>query len=73
LTQRSKKNTKYEKLLAQNIQKIQDTLKRPNLRIIRIEESKDFQLKRPENVLKNHRRELSQPNNRVGHKCTRSL
>jgi hypothetical protein len=34
-----KENAKCKKLLTQNIQKIQDTMKRPNLRIIGIEES----------------------------------
>jgi hypothetical protein len=33
-----------------NIQEIEDTMKRPNLRIIGIEENEDSQLKRPENV-----------------------
>jgi hypothetical protein len=33
------------KLLTQNIQEIQDTMRRPNLRIIVIEESKDSQIK----------------------------
>jgi hypothetical protein len=34
--------------LTQNIQKIHDTMKKSNLRIIDIEESEDFQLKEPE-------------------------
>jgi uncharacterized coiled-coil protein SlyX len=34
-----KENVKCKNLLTQNIQKIQDTMKRPNLRIIGIEES----------------------------------
>ena len=37
-----KENAKCKKLLTQNIQAIQDTMQRPNLRIIGIEESKDF-------------------------------
>ena len=45
-----KENSKHKKLLTQSIQEIQDTMKRPNLRIIRIEENKDSQLKGPENV-----------------------
>jgi hypothetical protein len=45
-----KENAKGKKLLAQNIQKIQDTMRRPNLRIIGIEESKDSQLKGPVNI-----------------------
>ena len=36
-----------KKLLTQNIQKIKDTMRRPNLRIIGIEESKDSQIKGP--------------------------
>ena len=40
-----------KKLLTQSIQEIQNTMKRPNLRIIGIEENKDSQLKGPENVL----------------------
>jgi hypothetical protein len=35
-----------------NIQEIQDTMRRPNLRIIDIEESEDFQLKGPVNIFK---------------------
>ena len=40
-----KENSKHKKLLTQSIQEIQDTIKRPSLRIIRIEESEDSQLK----------------------------
>ena len=45
-----KENSKHKKLLTQSIQDIKDTMKRPNLRIIRIEENKDSQLKGSENV-----------------------
>jgi uncharacterized coiled-coil protein SlyX len=45
-----KENTKCKKLLTQNIQEIQDTMRRPNLRIICIEESEDSQLKGPVNI-----------------------
>ena len=45
-----KENTKGKKLLTQNIQEIQDTMKRLNLRIIGIEENEDSQLKRPANI-----------------------
>jgi hypothetical protein len=69
-----KENSKYKKLLTQSTQEIQDTMKRPNLRITRIVKTEDSQLKRPENVFnKNHRRKLSQPKERDGHKGTRSL
>ena len=43
-----KENTKCKKLLTQNIQEIQDTMKRSNLRIIGIEEDEESQLKWPE-------------------------
>ena len=40
-------NAKCKKLLTQNIQEIQDTMRRLNLRIISIEEREDSQLKEP--------------------------
>jgi hypothetical protein len=43
-------NVKCKKLLTQNIQKIQDTMRKPNLRIIGVDENKDFQLKGPVNI-----------------------
>ena len=43
-------NAKCKKILTQNIQEIQDTLRRPNLRIIGIEKSGDAQLKGPVNI-----------------------
>jgi hypothetical protein len=45
-----KENSKHTKFPTQSIQEIQDTMKRPNLRIIRIEENEYSQLKGPENV-----------------------
>ena len=45
-----KENSKHKKLLTQNIQEMQDTMKRPNPRIIGIEKNKDSQLKGLENV-----------------------
>ena len=44
------KNVKSEKFPTQNIQEIWDTMKRPNLRIIEIEEGEEFQLKAPEDI-----------------------
>ena len=41
-----------KKILTQNIQETQDTMKRPNLRIIDIDKSEDFQLKGPVNMFK---------------------
>ena len=45
-----KENTKCKRILTQNIQVIQDTMRRPNLRIIGIDENEDFQLKGPANI-----------------------
>jgi hypothetical protein len=45
-----KENTKHKKFLTQNILEIQDTMQTPNLRITETEESKDSQLKGPENI-----------------------
>ena len=45
-----KENAKCEKILTQNIQEIQDTMRRPNLRIIGMEESEDSQLKGQVNI-----------------------
>ena len=45
-----KENKKCKKILTQNIQKIQDTMRRPNLRIIGVDENEDFQLKGPANI-----------------------
>jgi hypothetical protein len=46
-----KENANCKKLLTQNIQEIQDTMTRPNLRITGIEESEDSQLKWSVNIL----------------------
>jgi len=46
----AKDNGKWKKLLVQNIQEIQDSMRRSNLRIIGIEESEDSQLKGPVNT-----------------------
>jgi hypothetical protein len=39
-----------KKILTQNIQEIQDTKRRPNLRIIHIEQRKDSKIKGPINI-----------------------
>ena len=55
-----KENAKCKKFLTRNIQEIWDTMKRPNLRIIGIEEGEESQLKGPENFFQqNHRKKLS--------------
>jgi hypothetical protein len=43
-------NAKSKKLLTQNIQEIQDTMRRPNQRILGIEDSEDSQLKGTVNI-----------------------
>ena len=45
-----KENAKCKKLLTKNIQVTQNTMRRPNLRMIGIEEKEDSQLKRPGNI-----------------------
>jgi phosphoribosyl-dephospho-CoA transferase len=45
-----KKNAKCKKILTQNIQEIQNTMRRPNLRIIGVDENEAFQLKGPANI-----------------------
>jgi hypothetical protein len=45
-----KENGKCKKILTQNIQEIQDTMRRPNLQIIGVDVNEDFQLKGPANV-----------------------
>jgi len=45
-----KDNVKWKKLLVQNIQEIQDSMRRSNLRIIGIEDREDSQLKGPVNI-----------------------
>ena len=45
-----KENAKCKKILTQNIQEIQDTMRRPNLQTIGVDENEDFQLKGPANI-----------------------
>jgi chromosome segregation ATPase len=45
-----KENAKCKKVLTKNIQEIQDTMRKPNLRIIGIKEREDSQLKEPVNI-----------------------
>jgi hypothetical protein len=46
-----KENAEGQKLLTQNIQEVQDTTRRPNLRMMVIDENEDFQLKGPVNTI----------------------
>jgi hypothetical protein len=43
-------NAKCKKIITQNIQEIQDTMRRPNLRIIGIDENEDFPHKGTVNI-----------------------
>jgi chromosome segregation ATPase len=45
-----KENTKSKKILTQNIQEIQDRMRRLNLWIKGVDEKEDFQLKGPANI-----------------------
>jgi hypothetical protein len=45
-----KENVKCKKILTQNIQENQDTMRRPKLRIIGLDENEDFQIKGPVNI-----------------------
>ena len=45
-----KENAKCKKILTQNIQEIQDTMRRSNLWIIGVDENEDFQFKGPANI-----------------------
>ena len=45
-----KENAKFKNLLTLNIQEIQDTMRRQNLRKIGIEEREDSQVKGPANI-----------------------
>jgi hypothetical protein len=42
-----KENVKCKKILTQDIQEIQDTMRSPNLRMIDIDKKEDFQFKWP--------------------------
>ncbi|KAL6081948.1 hypothetical protein STEG23_002202 [Scotinomys teguina] len=45
-----KENTKAQKVMTQNVQEIGNTIKRPNQRIVGIEEGEEFHLKGTENI-----------------------
>jgi thymidylate synthase len=68
-----KENINCKRILAQNMQEIQDTMRRPNLPIIGVDENEDFQLKGPEKIFKIYRRKLSKLKERDAHEHIRSL
>ena len=45
-----REHAKCKKVLTENIQETQDTMRRPNLRILGVDENEDFQLKGPANI-----------------------
>jgi recombinational DNA repair protein RecR len=69
-----KESAKCKKILTQNIQEIQDTMRRPNLQIIGVDENEDFSTLRASKYLQqNYRRKLPKPKERDAHVHTRSL
>jgi hypothetical protein len=69
-----KENGKCKKILTQNIQEIQDTMRRPNLQIIGVDENEDFSTQRTGKYLQqNYRRKLLKSKERDAHEHTRSL
>jgi hypothetical protein len=69
-----KENTKCKKILTQNIQEIQDTMRRPNLWIIGVDKNEDFSTQRASKYLQqNYRRKLPKPKERDDQEHTRSL
>ena len=72
-----KENTKCKRILTQNIQETQDTMRRPNLQIIGVDENEDFQLKGPANIFNKIIEEnfpnLKKEMNIQEHEHTRSL
>jgi hypothetical protein len=68
-----KENAKCKKILIQNFQEIQDTMRKPNLRIIGIDENEDYQLKGPVNIFnKIIEEKIPYPKERDAHEHTRS-
>jgi hypothetical protein len=59
-----KENAKCKKILTQNIQEIQDTMRRQNLWIIGVDENQGFQLKGQQISSKNYRTILPKPKER---------
>jgi hypothetical protein len=64
---------KCKKILTKNLQEIQDTKRRPNLRIIGIYEKEDFQLKRPVNIFNKIIEENFSNKERAAYEHIRSL
>jgi predicted RNase H-like nuclease (RuvC/YqgF family) len=68
-----KENRKSKMILTQNIQEIQDTMRRPNLRLIGVDENEDFQLKGLANIFNKIIEENSPNLKKDAHEHTGSL
>ena len=68
-----KENGKCEKIVTQNIQEIQDTMRRPNLRIIQVAYNEDIHLKGPANIFNKIIEENFPNKEKDDHEHTRSL
>jgi chromosome segregation ATPase len=69
-----KEIAKCKKILKKNIQEIQDTMRRPNLHIIGVDENEDFSTQRTGKYLQqSYKRKLPKPKERGAHEHTRSL
>ena len=62
-----------QKIITQNIQEIQDAVRRQKLKIVFIDENEDFQLKRPVNIFKEIIEKTSLTKERDAHEYTRNL
>jgi hypothetical protein len=69
----NQRNVKCKKILTQNIQEIQDAVRRQKLKIVFIDENEDFQLKRPVNIFKEIIEKTSLTKERDAHEYTRNL
>jgi vacuolar-type H+-ATPase subunit E/Vma4 len=72
-THNNKKNAKCKKILTQDIQEIQDTMRRPNLRIVGVDKNKDFQFERPANIFNKIIEENLSNLKRDAHEHTRGI
>jgi hypothetical protein len=68
-----KEHAKCKKILIQNIQDIQDTMRRPNLWIIGVDANENFQLEGPANIFNKNYRKLPIPKERGAREHKRIL
>ena len=67
----TEENSKFNKFSSQNIQEMWDTIKKPNLRIIGVEEGEELQIRKY--IQQNYRRKLPQPKERYPYEGSRSI